>query len=127
MNTATTDPKDDVAPIIAAFRAELGDAAKSLALLVRFEVPATSAGKIAAAFARTTPLTLREPGCRVFQVNCEARSPGRFVVYERWQNLGALEAHLRTDYTRKLRAEIEELMVGAPEFHVLRPADDAAP
>jgi quinol monooxygenase YgiN len=126
MNTVTIEPKDDVAAIIAAFRTELADPAKPFALLVRFAVEATGAQRIATAFAEATPLTLMEAGCRSFHPNREARNPNRFVVYERWQSLADLEAHLRMDYIHKLRGVINELIVGAPEFHVLMLANDDA-
>jgi quinol monooxygenase YgiN len=113
---------DEVAAIIQSFRTELHDPAQPLALLVRFEVDDADGEKVVAAFAAAKPLTLKEPGCIAFHLNRHPRDPGRFAVYEQWRNLADLEAHLRTDYILKLRAELDILIVGAPEFQVLLPA-----
>jgi quinol monooxygenase YgiN len=48
--------------------------------------------------------------------------PTRYVVYERWQSLADLEAHLRTPHTTSLIAALTETLVGTPDFRVLTPA-----
>ena len=122
MNTVSVNAKDDIATIIEALRAELRDPAKPLALLVRFSVTAGNSAKVEAAFGRARPQTLNEPGCRAFELNRDARDPGRFVVYEQWRTLADLEAHFRTDYFSRLRAEFNALIADGPEFRVLLPA-----
>jgi quinol monooxygenase YgiN len=112
---------DEVAAIIRSFRAELPDPPQPLALLVRFTVDKADGEKVVAAFGAARPLTLKEAGCMAFRLNREPHDPGRFVVYEQWRNLAALEGHLRTDYISKLRALLDTLIVGAPEFQVLLP------
>jgi len=104
------------------FRTELRDPAEPLSLLVRFEVRKTDAAKVEAAFGQAISSTLKESGCRAFHLNRDARDSSRFVVYEQWHSLADLEAHLRTDYISRLRAELDDLMVGAPQFQVLVPA-----
>jgi quinol monooxygenase YgiN len=90
--------------------------------MVRFEVEKADTEKVEAAFGRARSLTVNEPGCVVYNLNRHPRDPGRFVVYEQWRNLADLEAHLRTDYVSRLRAEFDELIVGAPEVQILLPA-----
>jgi uncharacterized protein YndB with AHSA1/START domain/quinol monooxygenase YgiN len=113
---------DDVGAIVDAFRAELHEPAGPLALLVRFDVDKAEAGKVAAAFRAARAKTLNEPGCHAFHLNQVPCDPGRFSVYEQWRNLADFEAHLRTEYVARLRGELDALIVGAPEFHVLIPA-----
>ena len=122
MPEANAAPADPVAAIIQAFRAELHDPDRPLSLLVRFEVKEADAAKVEAAFTRAVPLTRKEPGAIVFTLNRDSRDPGRFVVFEQWRSLDDLEAHLRTDYITRLRRELVEVIVGAPEFRVLVPA-----
>jgi quinol monooxygenase YgiN len=118
----TTNTNDAVAAIIRTFGAELHDPGESLSLLVRFKVDESDEGRVAAAFAAAKPRTLKEPGCVAFHLSRDPRDPGRFTVFEQWRNLADLEAHLRTDYITKLRAEFDALIIGVPEFQVLLPA-----
>lgn len=90
-------------------------------MLIRFAVKASDGEKVEAAFARAKRLTLNEPGCHAYELNRNPRDPGRFVVYEQWRSLADLEAHFRKEYFSTIRAELIELMVGAPEFEVLLP------
>jgi quinol monooxygenase YgiN len=123
---AAADPalvgaRDDVSTIIEAFRAKLRHPERPLSLLVRFEVGQADEGRVEAAFGAARSLTLSEPGCVAFTLNRDALVSRRFVVYEQWRSLADLEAHLRTGYVSRLRSEFNELIVGAPEFHVLLP------
>jgi quinol monooxygenase YgiN len=121
MNTVAIDPSDDSATILRAFGAELRDPARPLSLLVRFAVEASDIEKVEASFRKARALTLNEPGCRAYELNRDPRDPCRFVVYEQWRSLADLEAHFRKDYFSAVRAELDELIVGAPEFQVLLP------
>ncbi len=122
MNTVKIDANDDRAAILQAFKAELRNPAEPLSLLVRFTVKEADGNKVEAAFGHARALTLREPGCRAYDLNRDPRDPGRFVVYERWQSLADLEAHFRKEYFSTLRSEFNELITGTPEFQVLLPA-----
>jgi len=42
-----------------------------------------------------------------------------FVMFEQWRSLADLEAHLRTEHVAELRATLDKLLVGSPEFEVL--------
>jgi quinol monooxygenase YgiN len=121
MNTVKIETNDDNAAILRAFRAELRNPADPLAVLVRFKVKEADGEKVEAAFARVRSLTQNEPGSRAYELNRDPRDPGRFVVYEQWRSLADLEAHFRKDYFSALRAEFNELIIGAPEFQVLLP------
>jgi quinol monooxygenase YgiN len=115
------DSTDDVASIIGAFGAQLAGTSGSLALMVRFGVQEADVPRVQAGFAAIRTPTLAESGCLRFELNREARNPARFVVYERWRSLADLEAHLRTSYVAELRRQLDAVIVGVPEFHVLLP------
>lgn len=40
----------------------------------------------------------REPGCLGFDVNRSNDDPNAFILYERWTDAAALEAHYRTEH-----------------------------
>jgi quinol monooxygenase YgiN len=112
---------DEVGGIIAAFAAELGDCHLPLALIVRFRVRKGAGLGIEKAFADASLGTAREAGALAYQLHRETDNPDAFVVYERWQSLEDLEAHLRTTYIAALRAKIDAVIEGQPNFHLMLP------
>jgi len=115
-------PQDEVSSVVTMFGAQLKDPTRPFTLLVRFQIGEGMHEDAEAAFAKARELTLRENGVIAFELNREARNASRFVVYERWKSLAALEEHMRTPYITKLRRAFNEMIVGTPEFHVLTPA-----
>jgi quinol monooxygenase YgiN/uncharacterized protein YndB with AHSA1/START domain len=114
--------QDEVSSFIAMFGSQLRDPTQPFTLLVRFQIGEGNHADVEAAFARARELTLRENGVIAFELNREARNATRFIVYERWKSLTAFEEHLRAPYITRLRREFNDMIVGAPEFHVLTPA-----
>lgn len=111
----------DISNLIAAFGAELYDRAQPFGLLVRFEVRKGTEDEVINAFQAARTPTSQEAGVLTFELHQEGRTPSQFVVYERWRSLADLDAHLRTSYITALRACLDRLIVGAPEFRVLNP------
>jgi quinol monooxygenase YgiN len=119
MNTNATD---EVGGIIAAFAVQIGDHHRPLALIGQFRVRTGTGGRIEKAFADASVQTAREAGVLAYQLHRQTDNPDAFVVYERWRSLDDLEAHLRTTYIATLRAEIDAVMEGEPNFQVMLPA-----
>ena len=117
----TIGASDDSATVLRVLEAELRDPAKPLSLLVRFAVEAGDVEKVEASFGKARSLTLNELGCRAYELNRDPRDPCRFVVFEQWRSLADLEAHFRKDYFATVRAELDQMIVGTPEFQVLLP------
>ena len=113
---------DEVSAIIAQFRSQLKNPDKPFSLLVRFQVKEGAQERVEASFTKASAETLKEDGVVAFHLNREATDATRYVVYERWKTLVALDWHLRTPYITRLRSDLNEWIVGAPEFHVLIPA-----
>ena len=109
-------------PIAAQVKASLKDPAKPFTMLVLLTLKEGNDEKFEAAFAKALKATRREKGCLAYDLNRDTKAPLRYVVYERWQNLAALEAHLKTEHITTLLAAIGEMLAGPPEVHVLRPA-----
>ena len=112
---------DEVGGIIAAFAAQVGERHRALALIARFRVRAGAGPRIENAFAEASAQTASEAGVLAYQLHREPNNPDSFVVYERWRSLDDLEAHLRTPYIAALRAEIDAVMDGQPDFRVILP------
>ena len=66
-----------------------------------------------------SPPTRKEDGNIRYQLHQSADEPDTFILYERWQSLGELDAHLKAEHTRRL---LEVLDAKASiELKVMRP------
>lgn len=79
--------------ILAAAKKDFTDPTKPFTLLIQFTVKEGQAKKFEAAMAKTIKETRKEKGNLAYELS---RTPLRplYVIYERWANLAALEAHL---------------------------------
>ena len=53
-----------------------------------------------------------------------AKAPTEYLVYERWQDLAALQAHLKAPHITTLLSEIGELLAAPPDVKVLVPVSE---
>jgi len=119
---AAAQDKDD--PILALVKPRLKDPDKPFTLVVRVQTKEGSGERLEAAFARARRATRREKGNLAYDLNRDAQEPARYLLYERWKSLAGLESHLQTPHVKALLAELSEVTVGGPEFHVLVPAGE---
>lgn len=115
---------DKTHPIAAQVKAHVKDANKPFTMLVTLRVKEGSEDKFATAFAKAIKPTRKEKGCLEYQLNQDAKMPTQFLVYERWENLASLEAHLESKHILTLLEEVGEMLAGPPEVRVLLPAGE---
>jgi quinol monooxygenase YgiN len=108
-------------PILATVKATIKDPSKPFTMLVRVQVKEDAGAKFEAAFARATRATRKEKGNRAYDLNRDLKMPTRYVVYERWQNLKALQEHLQSEHIKTLLSEIGDLLAAPPEVSVMTP------
>jgi quinol monooxygenase YgiN len=111
-------------PIIAQVKASIKDPSKPFTLIVRLKVKEDAGDKLEAACAKAIKETRKEKGCLAYELNRSSKTPTQYMMYERWKNVAALEAHLKTDHITSLLKEIGELLDGAPELRILVPAGE---
>jgi quinol monooxygenase YgiN len=111
-------------PIVAQVKAGLKDPTRPFTLIVRLQTKEDVGAKFEAAFAKAVAPTRKEKGCLAYQLNRDGKKPANYLLYERWQNLAALEAHLKAPHITALLGEIGDLLDGPPELHVLVPAGE---
>ena len=109
-------------PIVAQARAELKDPAKPFTLSVRISLMDGTAEKFEAAFAKSAKLAREEKGCLAYELNRDAKGTAKYLVYERWKDLPALEAHIKSEHFQALAGEVHEMLDGPPEIEVYVPA-----
>ena len=116
--------KDKPNPIETEVKANLKDLTKPFVMVVSLKIKDGSAAKFEAAFAKGRAGTRKEKGNLVYELSRSAKSPAEYIVYERWTNFAALQAHLREPHLTAMLAEIGEMLDGAPSVKVYIPAGD---
>lgn len=108
-------------PIAQAVWDALKNEKKPFTMVVGLKLKDGTAEKFEKAFAPAIRATLKEKGCMAYQLNRNPNSPLHYMVYERWSNLPALEAHLRSDHITTLLEQVGDLLAEAPVVQVLEP------
>jgi quinol monooxygenase YgiN len=93
----------------------LPDPTKPFTLVVKLKVKEGEGPKFAAAAAKLVKATRKEKGNLAYELN---RSPkgSTYIMYERWANLAALEAHLKSAHFKNATVEINPLL--GPDIEV---------
>jgi quinol monooxygenase YgiN len=120
----------DEHPVIALVRSRVPDPRRPFTIIADLAAHPGRGGEVAAAIAGSgaVGLTRAEPGCLGYEISQDSDAPDRFVVYELWQNLAALRAHLGTAHFAAVGAALGGLLAGTPTVRVLTPVvPDAEP
>ena len=56
--------------------------------------------------------SVKEPGCRVFNISVLANDPNHVFLYEVYDNEAALNAHRMTDHFKKYQAAVAKIVTG---------------
>ena len=112
---------DEPHPIVAEARAALKDPAKPFTLAVRLKLNAGTTEQFETIFAKAAKLAREEKGCLTYELNRDAKGETSYLVYERWQNLAALETHIKSPHFLELSDEVGPMLDGPPEIVVLVP------
>ena len=114
-------------PIIALVRGKLADTSRPFTIIADLEAQTGRGDEVVAAIEKTrvVGLTRSESGCVAYDICRDADSPDRFVAYECWRDLAALEEHLGTPHFAAVGGALGGLLAGAPVVRVLTPAHGA--
>jgi quinol monooxygenase YgiN len=111
-------------PVAAKVAAEVKDPAKPFALVITIKVKDGAGERLEAAFAKARLETKKEKGVLAYDMNRDAKEPGRYLIYERWKSLADLDAHLASEHIKALFAQVGELFDGDPDVRVMLPAGE---
>jgi quinol monooxygenase YgiN len=123
-NTNRVAGEDKENPVITAVKSRLKNPDKPFTLIVRVQVKEGAGKQFEAAFARAITATRKEKGNLAYDLNHDTQNPSRYLVYERWKDLAALEAHLNSRHIKELFVELPKVTDGAPESQILLPAGE---
>jgi quinol monooxygenase YgiN len=123
-NTNRVAGEDKENPVITFVKSRLKQPDKPFTLIVHVQVKEGAGKQFEAAFAKAISATRKEKGNLAYDLNRDTQDPSRYLVYERWKDLAALEAHLKTPHLKALLAELPKVTDGAPESQVLLAAGE---
>lgn len=123
-NTNRVAGQDKENPVITFVKSRVKNPDKPFTLVLRVQVKEGTGKQFEEAFAKAIVATRKEKGNLAYDLNRDTRNSSSYLIYERWKNLAALEAHLNAPYLKVLLSELPKLLDGAPESSVLLPAGE---
>ena len=105
-------------PIIAAVKAQVKDVTLPFNMSVHATIKPEFRASFEAAFTECIRATRQESGCIAYDLNRSYEEPTKYINYERWASVAALEAHLNTAHTLKLLTTIAPYLEGSPVIKV---------
>ncbi len=105
-------PGADDHPVVALVKSKVKDPAKPFALFVTIKAKSGKEKELEAAFAPCIAATKKEPGCLAYELNRDSDEPTIYVMFEKFKNVAALEAHLKLEHTTKLLKALPPLTDG---------------
>lgn len=108
-------------PVLASIREKLSDPSRPFTIVADLEAHPGRGDEVAGGIAASQAirLTRAEPGCLAYDLLRDAESPDRFVAYECWRDLPALQDHLATPHFAAVGTVLAGLLAGAPAIRVL--------
>jgi quinol monooxygenase YgiN len=111
-------------PVLASVRAAIQDPSKPFVLVVQIKVKDGAGTKFEAGFAKAAKESRKEKGNRAYELSRSTKNPNEYVLYERWENLSALAAHVKTPHFQEAVAALGSLGDGPPAIGIFVPAGD---
>lgn len=105
-------------PITEMVATQLEDTNSSFALVVHFTAAEGNEDRIIKAFRKSVRMTRKEPGNMCYVLSQNSKDPAKFLMYEQWKNLTALDSHLKQPYLRELLPKIEAMIAEPPQIDV---------
>jgi quinol monooxygenase YgiN len=116
--------KEKPNPLLERVKASVKDTTKPFTMIVTLQAKKGADKKIEAAFAKAIKPTRQEKGCLAYYLDRDPKMPGQYIVYERWKDLAALEAHLKSRHIVALLADLDDVLSGSIESRILVAAGD---
>jgi quinol monooxygenase YgiN len=95
-------PADEDHPAVALVKSKVKDPAKPFALFVTIKAKPGKEKELEAVCAPCIAATKKEAGCLAYELNHDPDDSTAYIMFEKFKNVAALEAHLKQDHTKKL-------------------------
>ena len=120
LSVSQAQEKSPEHPLLRAAKEDLRDSTKPFTLVVRFKIKDGQGPKFEAAVANAVKETRKEKGNLAYELSRSAKG-SNYIIYERWENLAALGAHLKTAYFKNAWAEVDPLLESEIEVALFVP------
>ena len=64
--------------------------------------------------------TVKETGCKRYELHQDLETPTKFVLIERWDSVKDLEAHMDAAHTKTLLAKVAKIAAGPPKIEIAK-------
>jgi quinol monooxygenase YgiN len=118
LSVAQGQSMEDV--ILGVAKKNLSDTTKPFTLVIKFRVKEGQAAKFEAAMAKAVKETRKDKGNLAYELGKTPKGPN-YVIYERWDNLAALEAHLKTAHYKEAATAVKPLLEAEIDVDLLVP------
>lgn len=105
-------------PILTAVKSQVKDINLPFMMAVHVTIKPGTSAPFEKAFSECIPLTRKEKGCIAYDLNRSCEEPTKYINYERWATVAALDSHLNAPHTVKLLSTIGPLVEGSPVVKV---------
>ena len=106
--------------VLSVAKKNFSDSAKPFTLVIQFKVKEGQGPKFEAAMAKAVKETRKDKGNLAYELGKTPKGPN-YVIYERWDNLAALEAHLKTAHYKDAAAAVKPLLDAQISVELLVP------
>jgi quinol monooxygenase YgiN len=120
LSVAQAQDKSAEGAILRAVKEGLADSKKPFTLVIKFKVKEGQGAKFEAAMAKTIKETRKEKGNQAYELSRSAKGLN-YVIYERWENLAALAAHLKTPHFKTAFEAVDPLLEKEIELDLMVP------
>jgi autoinducer 2-degrading protein len=80
--------------------------------LVELDIDPGEMAKFIEAIKENGAASVKEPGCREFNISVLASNPNKVILYEIYENEAALASHRTTDHYKKYQATTAKMVTG---------------
>ena len=108
-------------PFVDAAKANVADPKKPFTMVVIIQVKEGQGKAFEDLMKPCIAATRKEKGCIAYDLNRDPKEATKYLVYERWQSIAALEYHTQTEHIKTLFGKIGDVVAGPPDvkFYVV--------
>lgn len=86
-----------------------------------FDAASGKEAELGAVLARYVVVSRAHPGCRNIDLVASLTTPGRFLVYEKWESPAAQATHMASEATAAMAAAASPLLERPPDLGLFEP------
>ena len=106
--------------ILGVTKKNFSDSGKPFALVIQFKIKEGQGPKFEAAMAKAVKETRKDKGNQAYELSKTPKG-STYVIYERWENVAALEAHLKTAHYKEAAVAVKPLLEAEIDVDLLVP------